>query len=464
MGKNKYDTLKKNTMIFAIGNIGSSLVSFLLLPLFTNFLSSSEYGEIDFFLVSITMLLPIFTLNFTEVIIRFGLDKKYKINKVISTVMYTIIGIFILNFILILFLNIFKVNLKKYILFSVLLCLNSTYELLKHYVRSLEMITTFAIGDIVYTTVFCVINIVLIIKFKMGMNGYFAAYISAHLIYIFFIMLSTRAYKNIKIKYYDFKYFKEFIKYSLPLIPNSLSSWIISVSDRFMIKIFLGYQNLGIYSVSNKIPQILTTFYSLFFKAWQISSIKELNKSDTEEFYSKIFDILSKFMFGVCILILLGINFIFFIFIGEEFREAINYVPILVLAIVFYALSSFLGTIYTAYKQSNKIFKSTIIAAIINVLLNLILLKKFGVLIACISTLLSYVVLFIYRYYDSKKFMKININIKHILISIILVFIMIININLLGLSYWNIIINSFFGCIYIFMNIKEIKKILMFKR
>ena len=78
--------------------------------------------------------------------------------------------------------------------------------------------------------------------------------------------------------------------------------------------------------------------------------------------------------------------------------------------------------------------------------------------------MLSYVVLFIYRYYDSKKFMKININIKHILISIILVFIMIININLLGLSYWNIIINSFFGCIYIFMNIKEIKKILMFKR
>ena len=113
MGNNKYKTLKKNTMIFAIGNMGSSFISFLLLPLFTNYLSAGEYGQIDFFIIGITLLIPIFTMNFTEVIIRFGLDKKYDMKKVISTVIYTVGLIFIINFIIIILLRLLGVNIKN---------------------------------------------------------------------------------------------------------------------------------------------------------------------------------------------------------------------------------------------------------------------------------------------------------------------------------------------------------------
>ncbi|WP_349393294.1 lipopolysaccharide biosynthesis protein, partial [Clostridium perfringens] len=106
----------------------------------------------------------------------------------------------------------------------------------------------------------------------------------------------------ISFKYFNKMYFIEFFKFSLPLIPNSISWWIINVSDRYMVKIFNGYSELGIYSVANKIPQILNSFYSIFFKAWQISSIKELDKEDTEEFYSNILNALIKFMFFICML------------------------------------------------------------------------------------------------------------------------------------------------------------------
>ena len=77
-------------------------------------------------------------------------------------------------------------------------------------------------------------------------------------------------------------------------------------------------------------------------------------------------------MFTIGICIVLGINIIFYILIGDEFKDAINYVPILVLAIIFFTLASFLGTIYTAYKKSKNILKSTIISALINIVVNIL--------------------------------------------------------------------------------------------
>ena len=227
-----------------------------------------------------------------------------------------------------------------------------------------------------------------------------------------------------------------------------------------MIKGLLGYSSLGIYAISNKIPQILTTFYSLFFKAWQISSIKELNKEDTEKFYSNILNMLMKFMFAICILMLIGINVIFFVLIGDEFKEAVYYVPVLILSTVFYALSSFMGTIYTAYKKSNDILNSTIMSATINIVINIIFMKKFGLITACMSTLISYIFLFIYRYYHSKKFMNVKINIKEIILYCVMISIMIFNIYMFGLSYKNIIFNIFIGFIYTVLNIKYVIKIL----
>ena len=238
------------------------------------------------------------------------------------------------------------------------------------------------------------------------------------------------------------------------MIPNNLSWWIVNASDRFLIKIFSGYSNLGIYSIANKIPQILNTFYGLFFKAWQISSIKELGKEDTEKFYEQIFKYISKAMFTVGICILSGINLIFLIMIGDEFKEAINYVPILVLAIIFFTLASFLGSIYTAYKKSKNVLKSTIMSAIINIAVNIIFMPFLGAIIACYSTLISYLFLFIYRLYDSRQFMKLKIDIKDLIVSTLIFILMAVNISIFKLSLTTFIINIIFTLIYALINIK----------
>ncbi|HAT4124672.1 TPA: oligosaccharide flippase family protein [Clostridium perfringens] len=458
---NKYKTLKTNTIIFTIGNLGSSLISFLLIPLYTNFLSPAEYGKIDFISITITLIVPFITLNFIESIVRFGIDKNYKRKEVLSTCIISvmIISLFMLLFSLIIY--ILDLNIKSYFFYLILINVVAYYQIIQQSVRALDKLKIFAVADILYTLLFSLFNIIFLVKIGMGINGYFLAYILAYILASLFLIISSDFKSYISFRYFNKMYFIEFFKFSLPLIPNSISWWIINVSDRYMVKIFNGYSELGIYSVANKIPQILNSFYSIFFKAWQISSIKELDKEDTEEFYSNILNALIKFMFFICMLTILFLNLIFVLLIGKEFDYAVYYVPILLLSIVFYTFASFLGTIYTACKKSTNVLTSTLIAAVINIGINIIFIAKYGAIVACISTLLSYIVLFIYRYFDSKKFMNIRIKKNNIFIPTILSFIMILNINIYGLSNKNIILNFICIIIYLMLNLKYLKKVII---
>ena len=271
---NKYSTLKKNTIIFTIGNIGSSLISFILIPLFTNYLTTSEYGKIDFITMLISLLIPIITLNFIEALIRFGVDKEYKSEEVISTIIFSIIPIYI--GLLTISLILIKVGIigNDILMYLGIFFVVSLYQFLQQYTRVIEKLIIYVTSDILYTVTFSVLNIIFIAKLRTGISGYFTSYILAYLVASVFLIFRAKIYKDVKIELYNKEYLKEFVKYSTPLIPNNLSWWIVNASDRFLIKVFSGYSNLGIYSIANKIPQILNTFYGLFFKAWQISSIK----------------------------------------------------------------------------------------------------------------------------------------------------------------------------------------------
>lgn len=454
---NKYSTLKKNTIIFTIGNIGSSLISFILIPLFTNYLTTSEYGKIDFITMLISLLIPIITLNFIEALIRFGVDKEYKSEEVISTIIFSIIPIYI--GLLTISLILIKVGIisNSILMYLGIFFVVSLYQFLQQYTRVMEKLIIYVTSDILYTVTFSVLNIIFIAKLRTGIIGYFTSYILAYLVASVFLVFRAKIYKDVKIELYNKEYLKEFVKYSTPLIPNNLSWWIVNASDRFLIKIFSGYSNLGIYSIANKIPQILNTFYGLFFKAWQISSIKELGKEDTEKFYEQIFKYISKAMFTVGICILAGINLIFLIMIGDEFKEAINYVPILVLAIIFFTLASFLGSIYTAYKKSKNILKSTIMSAVINIAVNIIFMPFLGAIVACYSTLISYLFLFIYRLYDSRQFMKLKIDVKDLIVSSLIFILMTVNVSIFKLSLTTFIINIIFILIYALINRKYCK-------
>jgi len=145
--------------------------------------------------------------------------------------------------------------------------------------------------------------------------------------------------------------------------------------------------------------------------------------------------------------------------VGKNYLSSYNYIPILIIANVFNILINLIGGIYVAKKLTNKIANTTIVSAIINLLFNIVFIKKIGLYAASISTLVAYSVMFVYRYFDVQKYVNLKFDFtkisKIIVITIVSTFFYYIN-N----SFFNII-NVIITFIYILLiNKFEIKSII----
>lgn len=171
-----------------------------------------------------------------------------------------------------------------------------------------------------------------------------------------------------------------------------------------MLLFFEDSSSNGIYSVAQKIPSLLVTVTSLFISAWQISSVVDFESKKSEEFFSDILAKYQSLIFIISTLLIAGEKIIAKIMFSAEFYDAWKYMGILLLANTFYAVLSFLGTVYTAAKKTKMALYTTIFGAVINVLLNFILIPKWGIMGACVATMVSYYAVVIIRVYDIRRF------------------------------------------------------------
>ena len=137
-------------------------------------------------------------------------------------------------------------------------------------------------------------------------------------------------YKHIQKIKIDKDIIKELLLYALPIIPSSVSLWIVNLSDRFFITIFLGTSLNGIYSVANKIPNLCASVYSVFNLAWTETAARVMDKdSDANEYYSTMFDVMFRFLSGAMLLLISFSPLLFRILINEQFDDAFQQMPLL---------------------------------------------------------------------------------------------------------------------------------------
>ena len=263
--------------------------------------------------------------------------------------------------------------------------------------------------------------------------------------------------KKIHLSKASVKKFKELVRYSAPMIPNSISWWVVNVSDRTLISLFYGAGFNAIYAVANKIPSIITPFFNVFHLSWQQNATETLQDEDRDKYYCSVFNNMIVIVSSICILIL-GFNYWFFQLFTEDYFAGYYQSPILVLAIVFSMMGQFIGGIYVAQMKSKKNGFTTVIAAVVNIGVNLLLIKRIGLYAASLSTLVAYLMLFIVRFIDIRREIKLKLNKKSVIIFATIVYFMI-------TSYLEIyafkIINVILGVvIFIIVNIDMLKGIL----
>lgn len=416
---NKYKYLASNLAIFALGNLVSKLFVFLLLGVFTKYLTPSEFGDAELIITTITLFVPIFTLSIADATLKYLLqiDKPDAVitNGFIITTMGSII------FLIILPLFQFYEPIEKYSFYIFVLYSLCSYEQLFFCVnKGLENVKICGLNAIVSVSVLIIGSWLFLYELHLGVKGYLISIALSHFICSLYLFLFGRNYKYIRIKHLSRTLLINMLQYSIPFMPSAIAWWINSLSSRYLITILLGAAANGLFSVAAKIPNVISIFTTIFYQAWQISGIKEYNESDYSKFYSTIFNAFYSFIVMLGGLIIVFMPIIATFLFNGDFYEAWKYVPILVIAAIFSGLSGILSPAFQAANKTKVLMVSTLLGTIVNILLNLLLLNYYGVYGASIATLVSFVVVFLFRLYLLNRFVKIKIRLLSSILSVIL--------------------------------------------
>lgn len=416
-----YKKLFNNTIIFTIGNLGSKLIAFILVPLYTHYLTQVEYGTADLTMTTISMLIPVVSLTMHESVIRFVMHKTYDQNVIMTnTLSISLIGygLFLLFYPILKFFNVF-VNSLEYM--YILLLLQIFNQIFAQYTRGIGESKKFALNGIITTFVSGILNILFLVVFDWGLNGYFLAFIIAYFLSTIYLLLVTRPIRGLKFELLSRERISMLLNYSLPLIPHNLMWWLVNSSSRYFINWFVGIEANGIFAVSSKIPALINIISQVFSQAWQISAFEKYDNSKDSEFYANVFDLYMSMLLIATSAILLVLKPMLTILFAESYLNAWQPVPFLMLGSIFSAASVFVGVVYTASEKTTGIFKTSIYGGAVSIILNLMLIPFLGIVGAGISSAISFFVMFVVRYIDAKKILYFKIESKKITFTIVLI-------------------------------------------
>ena len=236
-----------------------------------------------------------------------------------------------------------------------------------------------------------------------------------------YLFVRLKLYKLVDFKLVDKSLIKEMYRYSIPLVPNGISWWIVNVSDRSIISWVLGTASNGLYAVSNKFPTILSSLLGIFNLSWSESAALHINSPDRDEFFSDICNTVVKLFTSLGVGMIACLPFVFPLLINKQYNDAYYQIPILILGAIFNVVICLYSAIYIAKKMTKQVAYVSIIGAVINILINLLFIKHIGLYAASISTAISYFVMMIYRHIDLKKYVNIKYE-KGLVLKTILIY------------------------------------------
>ena len=406
MNRSKY--LFKNILLLGLNSIGTRVIVFFLVPLYTNVLTTREYGIVDLFTTILVVMIPITTLNIGEAVMRFSMDKDAPLDD-ISRIANLFIILSIVLCISIYPIVSFFPELEPYKNYLFLYAAaDSVYQTAVYNLRGREQLSDFALSNIIQTLLIALLNIFFLLILKIGLQGYFLAYAIANLIGATYAFVRGKLYRGFKKLHINKELAREMLKYSIVLVPNSFMWWIMNSADRIMVTSMVGLSQNGIYGVSYKIPTIMSTMAGVFNQAWNYTAVKESTSKDKDEINNYVFDKLVRIVIILVAFILVIPKPFMSLYVSSEFFVAWKFVPPLLIGFGFMTIGTFLSSAYTVYKDSKGFLISGSIGAIVNIALNFLLIPLIDTMGAAIATCLSYIAVFIYRWRDTKKYMVIK--------------------------------------------------------
>lgn len=409
---NKHSYLAKNVILFSISGFVPKVLSIILIPLYTSYLTTAAYGISDLITTTVSLIVPIFTLDIQDAVMRFALDKEYDKKEVFSAAVKIILIGTILVYIGtvgVFFLNISGIEKNYLIFFGLMYFTTAIYNTVSLFCRGIDKVNVMVVSSILNSVVSLLSNIILLAVFKWGLTGYLIANSLGSVVGLIWCFIGAKLHRYLKFDVPK-KVYSDMIEFSFPLIFSVIAWWINNASDRYVLTWMSGVAVSGLYAVAYRIPNILTMFQNIFAQAWSISAIKDFDKDDSDGFISNMYNMMNFAMVTICSVIMIANIPIAKILYSKSFFAAWKFVPPLLISVVFNAMALFIGSIFTAVKDTKTLSVSTIIGAIVNIICNFIFIYYFDAYGAAIATMLGYGCVLAMRHLILRKYIIMHIN------------------------------------------------------
>lgn len=400
----------KDLGIYAIGNLGAKIITFAMIAVYTHYVSKGELGYYDLCLTVIFLLIPFITLQLRDGAFRFLLETQdtERRSKIISFIYRTLVLSTVLSLVVTAMIALFTSIGYIWYCFALLIAM-SFFEVITQVARGLGNNVEFVVTGIISSLGILLFSVVFVIILPWGITGIFIANILARLMALAYLerrlkIIATYFKFHISIKQVS----HDLLRYTLPLLPGSLCWWLTGSSDRWFINHYLSLDVNGVYAVAFRFNSIILILSTIFYQAWQETAILQYNSPDRDKFFSKMFNSYIGLLALLLTAYAFSLKIIYPLIVHESFIESVNYLYLMGISAVIFALSAFFDMGYQCAKDTSRTLPAIVLAAIVNIACNFFLVQRFGVYGAIATSIITYLVLFLYRLHDMKRYFKLS--------------------------------------------------------
>lgn len=434
--KKEKSTVKKvllNSGFYTVTSILQKGIGFLLLPLYTLYLTPTDYGITGIVNSFTAILTLLFTLSLNGSVQRYyyvyQADKE-KLRSFYGTiVMFVIFNSLILSAIIIVFQRwlispfIEGIEFYPYIFLGVLTVLfNPMYTIYQSLLQTLQKGKEFSINSLLHFALMVFLNVLFIVVFQLGAVGQLLSYLVTAVVFGLYSLISLYRKKVISFNF-NFSYLREALSYSVPLIPHNLSSTIAAFISRLLLNNLISTASAGLFNIASQFMLIIDTFHMSVNNAYIPWFYGEMEKGTkkSHEGIIKFADIISKGYLVISVAVSFFIKEIIQIFLPSSYLNAWMIIPIMLVA---YQLRSiylfYVNTLFYNTKSTRFIFIASVTGSLVNIITMSSLTSVLGIFAPAVALLAQQMVVVIIVIILSRRLEPVDFKLNNMILYIII--------------------------------------------
>jgi O-antigen/teichoic acid export membrane protein len=416
---NERRILVRNTFFYTATQLLTKSINLLLIPIFVGYLSQKAFGIVNLILVAITFFTLLTIGGMTEALMRFYAAASLKrLKGIVLTTVLIICLVF--GFILALTsliledrLAIWIFDSEKYIPFIVPIVvyglLESINQIMFTIIRAEKRIKRYNISILIKTLSYLIFTVITLVFLHLGVQGFLISLVLSSVIVVMINLVFL-----IKRLHFEFhqRIFRMILGFGLPYLLTGLSLQLLFKIDHVILKFLISLEAVAVYGLSYMLGSSIQYLNIAFSYAWYPHLFNLSSKEKMRNEIATIFNLYVVLLIPIGLSLTAGNYHILPSLLPQAYKEAISIIPWIIWGYFLYGLLDFFGAGLVIKYKTKTLSLITLSAALLNVLLNFILIARFGILGAAMATFISFIFILSVAYYFSNRIFRINYQFK----------------------------------------------------